>query len=152
MPRTTRVLALLTTIAVAVLGLVVPMAPAVAAASSVTLVGDLQSELGCSGDWQPDCAATALSPAGDGTWSAEFQVPAGTWQYKVALDGTWDVSYGREGGGDNAPLTIAGDTLLRVSFDEASHLVAVVPVDAHRWLHRSGRRARLPAGAPGRRG
>src|SRR5206468_2666366 len=23
--------------------------------SSVTVAGDLQSELGCSGDWQPDC-------------------------------------------------------------------------------------------------
>ena len=34
---------------------------ATAAASSVALVGDLQSELGCSADWQPECAATELS-------------------------------------------------------------------------------------------
>jgi hypothetical protein len=29
--------------------------------SSVTVAGSLQSELGCPGDWQPDCAATHLS-------------------------------------------------------------------------------------------
>ena len=27
-----------------------------AAPASVTIAGSLQSELGCSGDWQPDCA------------------------------------------------------------------------------------------------
>ena len=30
----------------------------VAPALTVTLVGSLQDELGCSGDWQPDCADT----------------------------------------------------------------------------------------------
>jgi len=112
------------------LGLAVPLAtPARAAETAVALVGSLQSELGCPGDWQPDCAATELSPAGDGTWSAEFEVPAGTWEYKVALDDAWDEAYGREGGGDNAPLTIAGDTVLRFTFDEATHLIGVAPVD-----------------------
>jgi hypothetical protein len=28
--------------------------------TTVTIAGSLQSELGCSGDWQPDCAATHL--------------------------------------------------------------------------------------------
>jgi len=112
------------------LGLAVPLAtPARAAEMTVALVGSLQSELGCPGDWQPECAATELIPVGDGTWSAEFTVPAGTWEYKVALNDTWDEAYGREGGGDNAPLTIAGDTLLRVTFDETSHLIGVAPVD-----------------------
>ncbi len=32
---------------------------AAAQPTSVTLVGDLQDELGCPGDWQPECAATA---------------------------------------------------------------------------------------------
>uniref|UniRef100_UPI0035662CA0 pullulanase X25 domain-containing protein n=1 Tax=Actinotalea sp. TaxID=1872145 RepID=UPI0035662CA0 len=106
MPRLTRALALLTSIGVAAVGVAVPLAPAAAAATTIALVGDLQSELGCPGDWQPECAATELVPAGDGTWSAEFDVPAGTWQYKVAYDDDWAESYGRDGGGDNAPLTI----------------------------------------------
>ncbi len=129
MSRATRALVLLTAIGVGAVGAVVPFAPAAAAATSIALVGDLQSELGCPGDWQPECAATELTDDGDGTWSAEFDVPAGSWQYKVAYNDAWDESYGREGGGDNAPLTIAGDTLLRFTFDEATHLTAVTPVD-----------------------
>ncbi|MCV2395450.1 pullulanase-type alpha-1,6-glucosidase [Actinotalea sp. M2MS4P-6] len=129
MPRTTRALAVLTTIGVAAVGALIPLSPAAAAATSVALVGDLQSELGCPGDWQPDCAATELAPTGDGTWAADFTVPAGTWEYKVAFDDAWDESYGREGGSSNAPLTLAGDTPLRFTFDEASHLIGVTPLD-----------------------
>src|SRR5664280_2310355 len=42
--------------------------PAHAVDQTVTLVGDLQSELGCAGDWVPACAATHLD-ASNGTWS-----------------------------------------------------------------------------------
>jgi len=116
---------------VAGIGLAVPLAtPARAAEATVALVGSLQSELGCPGDWQPDCAATELQPTGTaGRYAAEFLVPAGTWEYKAALNDTWDVAYGRAGGGDNAPLTIAGDTLLRFTYDDATHLIGVAPVD-----------------------
>ncbi|WP_291380505.1 pullulanase-type alpha-1,6-glucosidase [Demequina sp.] len=113
------------------LGLAVPLAtPARAAEATVALVGNLQSELGCPGDWQPECAATELLPTGTaGRYAAEFLVPAGSWEYKAALNDTWDVAWGREGGTDNAPLTIAGDTLLRFTYDDATHLIGVAPVD-----------------------
>ncbi len=116
---------------VAGLGLAVPLAgPARAADATVALVGSLQSELGCPGDWQPDCTATELLPTGDpGRYAADFLVPAGSWDYKVALNDTWDVAWGKSGGSDNAPLTIAGDTLLRFSYDDATHLIGVTPVD-----------------------
>ena len=46
--------------------------------TSVTVVGSLQSELGCPGDWQPDCAATHLTlDAEDAVWQEVFDVPAG---------------------------------------------------------------------------
>lgn len=102
--------------------------PAQAAATSVALVGDLQSELGCPGDWQPDCSATELTPLGEGLFGAELEVPAGTWEYKVALDDAWDESYGAEGGADNAPLHLAGPATLRFTYDDATHRTAVVPV------------------------
>ena len=87
--------------------------PAQAADRTVALVGDLQSELGCSADWQPECAATDLLPTGtEGQYAAEFGVPAGTWQYKVAINDAWDEAYGRDGGGDNIPLVLAGQTRL----------------------------------------
>ena len=56
-------------IGLVVLGLLAVLLPAQRAAadhtpipSTVTLVGSLQSELGCPGDWQPECAATHLEP------------------------------------------------------------------------------------------
>ena len=44
-----------------------PVAAAATPPSSVTLVGDLQSELGCAEDWAPACTTTAMTdPDGDG--------------------------------------------------------------------------------------
>jgi len=110
-------------------GVGVSVAPAAGAAErTATLVGSLQTELGCAEDWDPTCAATALAPAGDGTFSADVDLPAGTYEYKVALDGAWDESYGREGTDENAPLVLGGDARVRVSYDDATHRVALTPL------------------------
>ncbi|HEY1105273.1 MAG TPA: alpha-amylase family glycosyl hydrolase, partial [Agromyces sp.] len=86
---------------------------------SFALVGSLQSELGCAGDWAPDCAETELAPtATPGVYAADFTVPAGSWEYKIAVNDSWDEAYGLNGGGDNIPLTVAGDTAVRVVFDD----------------------------------
>ncbi|MFI2103855.1 pullulanase-type alpha-1,6-glucosidase [Isoptericola sp. NPDC019693] len=119
--------------AASVLGLggaaaLVAAAPAAAAERSAALVGDLQSELGCDQDWDPACEATELAPAGDGTFAAEFDLPAGTYAYKVALDDAWDESYGREGTDENAPLVLGGDARVRVTYDDATHRVALTPL------------------------
>ena len=95
--------------------------------SSVTLAGDLQSELGCPDDWQPDCAATALADDdGDGSWTATFAVPAGTWSYKVALNGSWDENYGAGGtaDGDDIALTLEAETDVTFTYDHATHEVS----------------------------
>ena len=48
--------------------------------SSVTIAGSLQSELGCPGDWQPDCALTHLAyDARDDVWQRAFALPAGSY-------------------------------------------------------------------------
>ena len=88
-------------------------------ASSVTLVGDLQSELGCPADWQTDCISTPLTEIGYGVWGGEFTVPSGAWEYKTALNGTWDVSYPA----GNIPLSVAADTDVRFYFDEKTTAV-----------------------------
>ncbi|MDT8307490.1 MAG: DUF3372 domain-containing protein, partial [Anaerolineae bacterium] len=63
--------------------------------STVTLAGSFQSELGCPGDWQPDCTASALLyDSEDDVWQATFTIPAGSWEYKAALNGSWDENYG----------------------------------------------------------
>lgn len=88
--------------------------------ASVTIAGDLQSELGCPGDWQPECVTTQLAyDAADDLWQGTFTVPAGTWQYKAALNGTWDVSYP----GDNLQFTTAAAEPVKFYYDHKSHWV-----------------------------
>jgi pullulanase len=88
---------------------------------SVAVVGNLQSELGCPGDWQPDCATTELNNLGD-FWAATFLVPAGSWEYKVALNDSWDENYGLNGerNGPNLPLVLAQPTARSPSFTTRS--------------------------------
>ncbi|WP_255305011.1 pullulanase-type alpha-1,6-glucosidase [Microbacterium sp. 3J1] len=106
------------------------IAPASAADRTVALVGSLQSELGCAADWAPDCAETELAPTGaEGVYSAEFEVPAGDYEYKVALNDAWDEAYGLDGGGDNIPLTIAGPATLRFTFDDTRKRVGLEVTD-----------------------
>jgi glycosidase/fibronectin type 3 domain-containing protein len=92
----------------------------------VTIVGDLQSELGCPGDWQPDCAATHLGYDGnDDVWQGIFSVPVGAWQYKAALNNSWDENYGANAtrDGSNIPLTLGSDTPVKFYYDHKSHWV-----------------------------
>ncbi|MFL6027638.1 MAG: alpha-amylase family glycosyl hydrolase, partial [Friedmanniella sp.] len=108
-----------------------PVLPAQAAPErTVTLAGSLQSELGCPGDWQPDCTATDLTkdPSGS-TWSRTITVPAGSYEYKVAIDHSWGESYGPDGGSANGPLTVAGDTRLTVVYDDQTHTTTLSLLD-----------------------
>ncbi len=93
--------------------------------TTVALVGTVQSELGCPGDWQPECANTELTLGADGAWRGTFTVPAGTWEYKVALNDTWDVNYGAGAvlNGGNIALTLAAEASVRFYFDGTTHWV-----------------------------
>ncbi|MGC1207425.1 MAG: alpha-amylase family glycosyl hydrolase [Ornithinimicrobium sp.] len=96
-------------------------------APTVVLVGSLQSELGCEADWDPACDATALTApsAETAAYTGIFDVPAGEYEYKVALNGTWDESYPA----DNLPLVIEGPATLQFSFDAESQALAVMPTE-----------------------
>lgn len=95
--------------------------------TTVTLAGSLQSEAGCSGDWQPDCAITHLVRSGSTpVWSGTFALPAGAYDYKIALDDSWVVNYGAGGAPDgaNLGLMLAAPSSVRFYFDEVSHWIA----------------------------
>ncbi len=86
----------------------------------VVVPGTIQSLLGCDGDWQADCESTALAyDSDDDIWRASFDIPAGEYEYKVALNGTWDVNFGMNAvsGGDNIPLMLEDDTTVEFFFD-----------------------------------
>ncbi|MEE1619368.1 pullulanase-type alpha-1,6-glucosidase [Brachybacterium sp. J153] len=95
------------------------------------LAGSLQAELGCDDDWIADCEATKLAPTGDeGVYASTFEVPAGQWELKVAVGGSWDESYGLDGGEDNIPLAVAAPTKVTFRFDAATHRLSVALADA----------------------
>ncbi|GAA5158816.1 pullulanase-type alpha-1,6-glucosidase [Ornithinimicrobium tianjinense] len=103
-------------------------APAASAATrTVTLVGSLQDELGCPGDWQPACEATQLDPVeGSGTaYSGVFEVPEGTWELKVALDGGWAESYPAA----NLHLVLEGPATIEFGYDDETHRVGITPTE-----------------------
>ena len=93
--------------------------------SSVTVVGSLQEELGCPGDWQPDCAMTYLAyDAADDVWQASWTVPSGSYEYKAALNNSWDENYGANAqpGGANIALTADADPI-KFYYDHKSHWI-----------------------------
>jgi len=90
--------------------------------TSVTLVGNLQSESGCENDWDPACEATAMAAGDAGMWGTTLRLGSGTWEYKVAVNGTFDESYGGPGGA-NLTLTLAQPAVVRFGYDATSHAI-----------------------------
>ncbi len=93
--------------------------------SVVAVAGSHNSEMGCPGDWQPDCAQAHLTrDAADGVWKGTFTVPAGPYEYKAALNNAWDENYGAGGvqNGPNIPYT-APARPVRFFYDHATHWV-----------------------------
>ncbi len=62
--------------------------------TTVTVAGSLQSEAGCPTDWDQACATTHLVyDASDDVWQGTFTLPAGSYEYKAALNDL-DENYG----------------------------------------------------------
>ncbi len=102
-------------------------APVVPMPDTVTIPGTIQSVLGCPGDWQPDCDVTYLAfDEEDQLWTAVFTIPAGDYEYKVALNDSWDVNFGlnAESSGPNIPLSLAEETAVSFFFDNTTGWVA----------------------------
>ncbi|GIK28246.1 MAG: alpha-1,6-glucosidase [Chloroflexota bacterium] len=92
----------------------------------VVIPGSHQDEVGCPGEWQPACEATALTLNPDtGLWEGTFNIPAGSYEYKVALDGGWDRNYGAgaAAGGPNIPLVLDADTDVTFTYDHTTGVV-----------------------------
>ena len=112
-------------LALVFLGAVAARAADTPAPRTVTIPGSFQSELGCPGDWQPDCAATHLTDATGGVWRATFNVPAGDWEYKAALNDSWDENYGANAtrNGPNISLSLGQAAAVRFYYSHDTHWV-----------------------------
>lgn len=95
------------------------------ALNSVTLVGSLQDEAGCGGDWDPTCETTFLEDQGDGVWTGTFTLPAGEYEYKVAMNADWAENYGADGeqDGANIVLTLEEETEVTFTYDHNTNMV-----------------------------
>src|SRR5690348_15746800 len=84
--------------------------------TSVTVAGSMQSEAGCGGDWDPACATTHLTyDANDDVWQGSWPLPTGNYEYKAALNNSWDENYGLHAapGGANIPLNLPSDKTVK---------------------------------------
>ncbi|MHB8184928.1 MAG: pullulanase-type alpha-1,6-glucosidase [Dermatophilaceae bacterium] len=96
----------------------------------ITAPGSFQSELGCPGDWLPGCMRPWLQdPDGDGTytWSTD-QIPAGSYEFKVAHALTWGENYGAGGArdGSNVALSVpSAGSVVTISYVLATHQISV---------------------------
>jgi glycosidase len=95
----------------------------------VTSPGNFQSELGCTGDWQPDCLLSWLQDDGGIYTFQTTAIPAGSYEGKFAINESWDENYGAGGvpDGPNIPFTVVneGDTVT-FTFDGATNVGQIV--------------------------
>jgi pullulanase-type alpha-1,6-glucosidase len=94
--------------------------------STVSVPGSFGTAIGCAEDWQPDCeqAELALDPD-SGMYTGTFDVPAGEHAYKIAIDDSWEESYGAGGvpGGDDIEISHEGGPLA-IWYDPATHIAS----------------------------
>ncbi len=96
---------------------------------AVTIAGNLQSEVGCTGDWDATCALTHLTyDPSDLVWQGSFWLPLDVFEYRAAIDDSWDESYGLHGepNGPNIPLAPPFAQTVKFYYDDATHWVTDV--------------------------
>ena len=92
---------------------------------SVTVAGSFNAKLGCPKDWDEACPAAfmTLDPA-DNIWRLTVDLPKGQYEYKAALNRSWDENYGANGehnGGNIAYMHDGGPVTFR--YDHLTHLL-----------------------------
>ncbi len=94
----------------------------------VNVPGSFQSEVGCSADWDPACALTALTEGGDGLYRGIFTIPAGDYECKVALNGSWAENYGAGGvrDGDNMLFNLSADGEVSFTYHPDTHILDIL--------------------------
>jgi maltose/maltodextrin transport system substrate-binding protein/arabinogalactan oligomer/maltooligosaccharide transport system substrate-binding protein len=102
-------------------------APPADGPQTVSIPGSLQAAVGCAADWAPDCDKTQLLySANSDVWMNTFTVPAGDFEYKVAMNNSWDENYGGAADldGANVKLSLAEETSVLFIYDNKTNWVA----------------------------
>jgi glycosidase len=114
----------------ALLSFVLPLFSSIPVASaalpnSVTLVGTVQMAKGCAGNWDPACTSTHMVLGDDGVFRISVDLPAGNYEYKVALNDGWTENYGKNAAsnGANITLNLSQPTTVKFYYDPNSHWI-----------------------------
>ncbi|MGZ4161335.1 MAG: pullulanase X25 domain-containing protein, partial [Neobacillus sp.] len=96
------------------------------APKQVVLVGSLQTVLGNSGDWDPASAKTQMTYQGNGLYTYTGTLPAGNYEYKIAIGGGWSENYGDGGvpGGNNIKLNLTEQREITFYYNDNTHAIA----------------------------
>ena len=92
------------------------------AGRTVSIPGTLPSD---DGNW--NAASNVMTYKGNGMYEYTFKdVPAGNYEYKIALDKAWTENYGADGiqGGSNIALTVPDTQDVTVYYNDYTHLTA----------------------------
>lgn len=95
-----------------------------AGAGTPSLPGSFNELMGCAERWQPDCEAAVMTfDESSSTWRITVDLPAGSHEYKVAIDASWDVNYGEGGAADgpNMVLELEAPATVEFVYDPVTH-------------------------------
>ncbi|MDN4612292.1 pullulanase X25 domain-containing protein [Arthrobacter burdickii] len=87
---------------------------------SVALSGNFDPLFGEAGHWSTDLRELQFDwEPTENAWKRTLQLPAGGYQFKILVNGSWDENYGRFGvrDGDNHELHLLHDTSVTFRFD-----------------------------------
>ncbi len=105
--------------------------PPFPAPNSVVVAGSFQTALGCGSDFDKDCGLTELQQQSDGTWVNAFQIPAGSYTYRIVARADIDRSFGEDGDpdGDDIQLDVPEGTLgVFFSFNQLTGEIYHAPI------------------------
>jgi glycosidase len=92
--------------------------------AKVIFPGSIQAPLGGSA-WNPNGAETRAVETSSGVFELVVRLPAGHYEYKVALNGSWAENYGRGGArdGQNIALVVPSEQIVRFRFDSSTKAI-----------------------------
>ncbi|WP_156165668.1 alpha-amylase family glycosyl hydrolase [Demequina rhizosphaerae] len=86
-------------------------------AGQPSVPGSFNELVGCAEWWQPDCEEVAMTfDDAAAAWTLTVDLPAGSHEYKIAIDGSWDENYGAGGVGDGPNMVLELDAPATVTF------------------------------------